>query len=38
MLKVTINYYGDKHELNTRSIYQLYHLAIAIERKLLMRF
>ena len=38
MLKVAINYYGDKHELNTRSIYLLYHLAIVIERKLVMRF
>ena len=38
MLKVIINYYGDKHELNTWSIYQLYHLAIAIKCKLVLRF
>ena len=31
-------YYGDNHELNTRGIYQLYHLTIVIKLKLVMRF
>ena len=30
-------YYSDNHELNTRSVYQLYHLTITIDHKLIMR-
>ena len=30
-------YYGDNYKLNTRSIYQLYHLTITIDHNLIMR-
>ena len=30
-------YYGDNYELNTRNIYQLYHLTITIDHNLIMR-
>ena len=37
LMRLMNHYYDDYHELNTRSINQLHHLTIALDRKLVMK-